>query len=300
MKPAPRQGFTLVELLTVIAIIAILAGIVAVALPRALEKAKVGRVVADMRNVSTTLQQYFTENQSYPLPYGFQRRTLNPKPGDPPYVIKLTSYLSDIKLFGVTDIYDLFATQYDTDGNGTITRLEYSPLSVDGDATLFDTPRPPIGPELGSQRPLVYIAVYSQHIDKFRRAVESGGVWNGQTWPAGLTFNSLPPPRLDEAVLLCMGPGENTAGILTPPDEAAYLSSYPDATQRVDHQYYLLALRAYYFATRDLNGNSELDFDYRSQTRLQEGRALEDIQPGAGVPPNGRVNVYGPIIERVK
>jgi len=59
-------AFTLIELLIVVAIIAILA---AIAVPNFLEaqmRAKVSRVVSDQRSVATALEAYAVDNQKYP------------------------------------------------------------------------------------------------------------------------------------------------------------------------------------------------------------------------------------------
>ncbi len=62
-----RHAFTLIELLIVVAIIAILA---AIAVPNFLEaqtRAKVSRAEADMRSVATALESYRVDNNGYPL-----------------------------------------------------------------------------------------------------------------------------------------------------------------------------------------------------------------------------------------
>ena len=62
-----REGFTLIELLIVVAIIAILA---AIAVPNFLEsqtRAKVSRVMADMRTIATAIEAY-TVDYNRPLP----------------------------------------------------------------------------------------------------------------------------------------------------------------------------------------------------------------------------------------
>ncbi len=63
-----RQAFTLIELLIVVAIIAILATI---AVPNFLEaqtRAKVSRVRADMRSLATAMETYVVDNNRYPIP----------------------------------------------------------------------------------------------------------------------------------------------------------------------------------------------------------------------------------------
>lgn len=66
MKPANRKAFTLIELLIVVAIIAILA---AIAVPNFLEaqtRSKVSRTVADMRSIATAIESYRVDNGRYP------------------------------------------------------------------------------------------------------------------------------------------------------------------------------------------------------------------------------------------
>lgn len=65
-KGSAKKAFTLIELLIVVAIIAILA---AIAVPNFLEaqtRAKISRARSDMRTLATGLESYFVDNNRYP------------------------------------------------------------------------------------------------------------------------------------------------------------------------------------------------------------------------------------------
>ncbi len=62
-----KPGFTLVELLVVVAIIAILSSISLPHLLRVQTQAKVSRVMADMRTIAIALEAYAVDNNEYPL-----------------------------------------------------------------------------------------------------------------------------------------------------------------------------------------------------------------------------------------
>ena len=69
-----RKAFTLIELLIVVAIIAILA---AIAVPNFLEaqtRAKVSRGLADMRSIATALESYKVDTNRYPPDYQFYQQ----------------------------------------------------------------------------------------------------------------------------------------------------------------------------------------------------------------------------------
>lgn len=61
-----RRSFTLIELLTVIAIIGILASIVVVSVSSARVKARNARRKADLTSIKTALTLYYDKNKSYP------------------------------------------------------------------------------------------------------------------------------------------------------------------------------------------------------------------------------------------
>jgi type II secretion system protein G len=61
-----KKGFTLIELMVVIAIIGILASIVIANLGNARNQAKDARRVSDIKNIQLALAQYFNDYQRYP------------------------------------------------------------------------------------------------------------------------------------------------------------------------------------------------------------------------------------------
>ncbi len=61
------RGFTLIELLVVIALIGILASIILVSLSSAQAKGRDAKRIADIRTIQLSLEQYYSDNLSYPL-----------------------------------------------------------------------------------------------------------------------------------------------------------------------------------------------------------------------------------------
>ena len=61
-----RKGFTLIELLVVIAIIGILSTLAVVALNSARQKARDSKRIADIKQIQTSLELYFSDQGGYP------------------------------------------------------------------------------------------------------------------------------------------------------------------------------------------------------------------------------------------
>ncbi len=61
-----RAGFTLLEVLVVVAILVILAGVASISIFRYMEDAKVGRAKADMQAIEKACKTYYTQNQEWP------------------------------------------------------------------------------------------------------------------------------------------------------------------------------------------------------------------------------------------
>ena len=67
MRKLNNKGFTLVELLVVVAIIALLSTFAIVALGSARAKTRDTKRIATVREMSNALEMYFNENDSYPI-----------------------------------------------------------------------------------------------------------------------------------------------------------------------------------------------------------------------------------------
>lgn len=301
------SGFTLIELLTVIAIIAILASITLGVLPGVRIRAKITKTEATFASVRTALANYYTSYGSFPAGYGY--RALEDPLGDDSADYYLTPYYRLMQLPD-TDFLDPFAFSYDTNSPSQgIDLLEFCPIGVQvlTQVTLPTTRFLPGGPMPGDvandiaamakrQRPLIYIPVYSEHMEKVQKFyMNASSVTRNKLYAAEwdpdntrLASISFPPPRYDRYVLLSVGPNADTGGVL--PD--------PLGNEPLEDLYSRTALRAYFLATRDLDGDGKPDFDWRARTRGPAGKP--DTYASVGLPdlnllPNG-TNGAGPLI----
>ncbi len=67
---AAQRGFTLIELMIVVAIIAILAGILIPNFVNARAQAQTAACESNLRSIATALELYYTDNQIYPVASG--------------------------------------------------------------------------------------------------------------------------------------------------------------------------------------------------------------------------------------
>lgn len=313
MKMSRAKGFTLIELLTVMAIISILAAMVMVVGPRVLERAKLRRLDSALRQVSIALTAYYTDNRSYPPGYGYigfahaQDRNAPSDPSKDPGYYHLIPYMHILGYHGDDNMYDEFSDSYDTDRDGVLSLLEFSPhgeLQQDGKFK-FDFKNWPryMGPGTSGlqeeetrqldakSRPFVYIPINKQQFSRvqkywIKKNAKYAEVWDptDPDFPMGITF---PPRTYDAFVLISVGPGGSTFGLLPEP-----LGVDAESADNSRDLYHITGLRAYFMATRDLNANGVLDFDFRSRTQL--GEAAPEL--GNELPPGQPPYSYGPYI----
>lgn len=321
MQQDRRQGFTLIELLTVIAIISILTAFTSVALPRMIEKARLTKLDGVFHSIEVAMAEYYVTHSSFPPSYGFidfNARQAQLKQSDPNAITvpeniyyHLNPYLSYVRLHGVKDVHDIFGESYDVNGDNQINIYEFSPIGMKIDLTI-DQPQFPTERYTGTNlpqevalqlqqdsHPLVYVPV---NVSQFKRAQSywlSKGDFQAKTWDASdplLKDVRFPPAKYDAYVLISIGPGESLFGVV--PEDRTGVSNIP-----ARDMYHVQAMRTYFLATRDMNDNQLLDYDFYARTKEGEG-ALTYTYKNAPVTnelptadPNFR-NSYGPIIKK--
>lgn len=335
------QGFTLVELLVVIAIIGILAGFIAVGLPAALERAKIAKLENTLVQLRTILTVYYVDHGTFPPAYGYlaplardssalqevfgttsirnvSATELNDAQQAGTLFVFTRPWLDFLGQHNNEDIYDNFSIAYDTDRDGDISRLEFSPAGVLTDAatqnykfdlppylTIYDPDDP--GPLLNEQnthldsqdlRPILYFPINKRQFRKiaaewFREDPNNPRPNDSEDTNDNLLDANFPPPNYDAYVLISVGPTANTWGMVH-----EFASRWMDQTNYDDtpaYYYHILGIATYFMATRDAEnggeGDGELDFDFRARTRRGQAE-----HPGNALPDRGGQNAPGPVI----
>lgn len=119
MASIKRKGFTLVELLIVIVVIGILSAMMMLSSTEAVTSAKAAKVLADMRNIKTSVLEWYTENYD---------RVFKDTSG------KYQIYLSSTKTGTAKYIGDFLKTNKDEmlkyfDGSSSITLMPHNDLN---------------------------------------------------------------------------------------------------------------------------------------------------------------------------
>lgn len=309
-----QTGFTLIELLVVIAIIGILAGLVLPALARSMEKAKIADTESTFHQFEIMLTEYFGDHGSYPPTYGYLLKNARGlKPTDlallPPqervkYFNRLP-FMAYLDAVNTTDLYDNWSESGDTNRDGQIDPLEFSPLGRKSGVDSYDfysagvfgfEDTGGVGDEVerqfaAVQRPIIYIPVNKRQVKKL--AEDLYGFDNQDPRPRGsdglnrILGMKFPPPTYDAYVLISVGPEVNTHGLLYHTVPNPYRNREQDPNGY--YSYHILGLFSYFMATRDADDNGQLDFEFRTRTRYNEGQ-----NPNNKLPDNTELG--GPLI----
>ncbi len=318
-KPSP-PGFTLIELLTVIAIIAILTAVTAVALPRALERGKITSTIGAFDSISKAMLSYNSGNRgSFPPGYGFidisaRSAELDEDNEEAYYVLKPYLAYLGAGFFGNESMTDYrWSESFDTDGDGRINVMEFSPMGTEGvvGALTFPTERydgtnlqVEVQRQLDRQkgRPYIYAPVNKRQYNYAKTYWVRTGDFLATKWDKDSPFikgKIIFPPTdgYDAYVLISLGPGGQSYGLLG----GSGSSDGRLGNEDEEHIYHVRALRAYFLATRDMNNNKVLDFDFEARSKQGEA-ALEYNVPGTNqntnnmLPDPNNAAGYGPLI----
>lgn len=121
-----QAGFTIIELLIVIAIIAILAGLVLNNFQGAQAKARDTQRVTDVNNLHTKLEEFYNDNNGYPNTFtadtfpGIDGESLNDPKGNP---IDINDVVADEAAALAVDA---------PDGSGSTDQYQYVPFGTTG------------------------------------------------------------------------------------------------------------------------------------------------------------------------
>lgn len=112
-----QKGFTLIEMMIVVAIIGMLATLIIVSVTSALKKAKNEAMKTDAQNIATNLNLYYSKNMEYPDPAA-------PPAGDGGLDALVPAYMSELPK------QDDGTTDYVYEGGGQNCKIKYT--EVDG------------------------------------------------------------------------------------------------------------------------------------------------------------------------
>ncbi|MFO7774369.1 MAG: type II secretion system protein [Candidatus Hydrogenedentota bacterium] len=312
MKTTRTNGFTLIELLTVIAILSILFAITAVAAPRIIERARVANAQSIMNDIRTQLATYASEHGTFPPRYGYIQ---DPEAEEDHRRHYLLPYTQHINIHRSIDVYDPFSMTHDANQSGEIDLLEYAPWGGQARPGVFTFPQTvynPVNPtgdaaedlaqQMDEPRPFVYVPVDSEQARLVQEYYHQNGDWWGRSWdPTDHRIRRLnfPPSTYDSFVLISVGPEETTSGVVSP-HEFGNTNLIDLFEGDLGMVYHVAALRTYYLATRDLEGNGEPDFGFINRTRGDAGNPASYADFGGAeqqlnLLPDG-TNRAGPII----